>query len=438
MGVCDLLGLDGVEPIASLDDDAGGLIVDVALEEDRVAACHCGSTNLYRHGRRTMLFRDLPLQRRPTRLRITRQRYRCRECGATLLADVPGLDSLRDMTVRFREQIAKDAISRTFSDAAELNGLKESMVRRVFKEHARGRLAHYTFDLPRVLGMDEKHISGRPRFVVGDVEGRRLLDIQPSRQQADLIAYFNAFDGGWERVEIITQDMYWGYKVLNERFFKRATIVVDKFHVVRYANLAVESARKAVQAGLGKDDRIGLKRKSKLLMARAGNLDDRAQFDQRVLLRTYPLLGQAVVFKDWFYDIYLSQSVAEAEAAYKAWVELLPSELERHFKPILSFMHHRRWRPLVFNYFEHPYTNAYVEAVNGLIDQINRSGRGYDLATLRAKALLRYGDVQPLIDTVAFDLMGATPEERDLILSAGIGHGIDLSTFERDLAAAAF
>lgn len=195
--------------------------------------------------------------------------------------------------------------------------------------------------------------------------------------------------------------MYWGYKVLNERFLKRATIVVDKFHVVRYAYLAVESVRKAVQAGLGKDNSIGLKHKSKLLMARAENLDDRAGADQHVLLRTYPLLGRAVTFKDWFYYIYLSQSVAEAETAYKAWVDLLPPDLERHFRPILTFLRNSRWCRIIFTYFDHPHTNAYIEAVNGLIDQINRSGRGYDLTTLRAKALLRHGDLTSPLDEVA-------------------------------------
>ena len=109
--------------------------------------------------------------------------------------------------------------------------------------------------------------------------------------------------------------------------------------------------------------------------------------------------------------------------------------MERFFKPVLSFMKNKRWHTLVFNYFEHPYTNAYVEALNGLIRHIDRAGRGYDLSILRAKALLRYGNVKPLDETVDFRL---TPEMADEIMGITIGHGVDVSTFESAVGAEAF
>jgi hypothetical protein len=141
--------------------------------------------------------------------------------------------------------------------------------------------------------------------------------------------------------------------------------------------------------------------------------------------------------KEWFYDIYKAPDRAEAEKAYDAWRELLPKELELAFKPLLSFMNEKRWRRYIFNYFDHPYTNGYVEGMNGLLDEISRGGRGYDLWTLRAKALLKYGDVKPLTDLYDFALDLRDPET-DRILSTTVGHGVDLSTFERDLRAGSF
>lgn len=80
-------------------------------------------------------------------------------------------------------------------------------------------------------------------------------------------------------------------------------------------------------------------------------------------------------------------------------------------------------------------TNAYVEALNGLIRHIDRAGRGYDLSILRAKALLRYGNVKPLDETVDFRL---TPEDADEMLGVTFGHGVDVSTFESAVGAEAF
>ena len=132
---------------------------------------------------------------------------------------LPPIDDKRNMTMRFWERLAKDGTERTFSDAAKLNGVQETMVRRVFKEYADLKLRNYTFNLPRVLGMDEKVLNGTPRFVIGDVENRCVLDLQASRKKIDLERYFGAI-AGREHVEVITQDMYWAYKEVNERYFR--------------------------------------------------------------------------------------------------------------------------------------------------------------------------------------------------------------------------
>jgi hypothetical protein len=155
------------------------------------------------------------------------------------------------------------------------------------------------------------------------------------------------------------------------------------------------------------------------------------------VFRKHPAIETAVTLKEWFYGIYKCETRAKAEQAYDAWRELLPPELEGPFKPLLSFMREKRWRQYIFNYFDHPYTNGYVEGMNGLLDEISRAGRGYDLWTLRAKALLKYGDVKPLIDKYDFALRLGDPET-DRILATNVGHGVDLSTFANDLRAGAF
>lgn len=295
-------------------------------------------------------------------------------------------------------------------------------------------LSNYTYDLPRVLGMDEKYIGGAARFVVGDVENRRMLDMLMSREKKALEPYFRQWDFmDRAKVEVITQDMYWGYKTLNEQYFKAATIVVDKFHVVRYANFAVSTVRKRVQSGLDNDGRIAMKKNIKLLSKRTHQLNDDDQYDMRLLFKAHPAIETAVTVKEWFYDIYRCETRAEAEKAYEAWRELVPKEMEFAFKPIFSFMQNRRWRRLIFNYFEHPYTNAYVEALNGLIDHTTRSARGFKkLERLRAKALLKYGKLTPLIDIYDFALRLDDPET-ERILATTVGHGVDLSTFMDDL-----
>lgn len=427
----DLLMLSGWRATGHEVARFDGLIVQVELLAPKVPVCTCEAPKVLKHGRRAIYFRDNPINRQPVKLRVVRQRYRCQACAAILLEELPGMDADRQMTLRFRRGIAEDAVEHTFSAAARINNVKESLIRRVFAEYAAKQLEGYRPRLPRVLGMDEKVISGKPRFVIGDVESRTMLDMTASRQHVDLKEYFHAMAGDRLNVEVITQDMYWPYKNLNEQYFRQAVVVIDKFHVVRYANLAVEMVRKKIQAGLDNDGRISLKRKLRLLAARTGNLDDQGRLALKRVLADHPALDMAVQLKELFYDIYEAQTPAEAEKHYDTWKAMVPPEMTKPFSACLSFMQNRRWKRLILNYFEHPYTNAYVEALNGLIDQINRSGRGYNLDVLRAKALLKYGEVKRVYAL-------RPPGFSDIDAPMHMGHGIDLSTFEHDAARAAF
>jgi transposase len=435
----DLLRLDGFKTIGT--EKAGdGLIVDIELlPPAKIERCDCPPmTEIRKHGKRAVCFKDFPIQRQSVTLRIKRQRWRCQGCGKIKLEQLPGFDGYRNMTTRFRNQLAIDAIGRTFTDAANMHSVKETLVRRVFAEYSAERLAGYVPPMPRVLGMDEKFINGRARFVIGDVEARTMLDLLPSRKTEVLEAYFHTLRDR-QNVEVITQDMYWAYKEVNERYFRNAMIVIDKFHVVRYANSAVEIVRKAIQGLLDNEGRINMKRRIPLLGARPATLNDERKAELKKLLKDYPTLDMVVQYKELFFEMYECKTRTEAEKHFEAWAAMLPKEMEKPFAVILRIMKEKRWKPLILNYFDHPYTNAYIEGLNGLMDQINRTGRGYNLETLRAKALLRYGDVNRLDPRWDPEIVAEQGSAfLDTMYPLHSGHGIDLATFEHDLAAGAF
>ncbi len=290
----DLLRLDGYMAWQTEEVD-GKLYVDATLNDPKVQRCGCAEPDVVKHGTRVVCFRDHPIQRQETYIRITRQRYRCRACGTLLLERLPWIEEKKRMTTRFMEQLAEDGIRMKFSMGGEINGVKESLVRRIFKEEAARRLSHYSFELPRVMGMDEKVLGGHPRFVIGDVEKRVLLDILISRKQTNLEEYFRQ----WEhrdrmKVEVITQDMHWPYKTLNEQYFKASTIVIDRFHVVRYADWAVSKVRQKIQEGAINEDRIELKDKMELFQTRPQKLKDEEKAEMERLFKKHPKIEETI------------------------------------------------------------------------------------------------------------------------------------------------
>lgn len=176
----------------------------------------------------------------------------------------------------------------------------------------------------------------------------------------------------------------------------QARVVVDKFHVVKMANEAMESVRKSLRADLSPKQRRGLMHDRFVLLRRERELNDQERFNLDGWAKNYPLLGEAYRLKEEFFNIYQHQERDDAYWAFERWAKSVPPELELAFKPVKTAV--RNWMVEIFAYFDHPVTNAYTESLNNLIRVMNRLGRGYSFEALRAKILFAEGShkiVQP-------------------------------------------
>jgi transposase len=103
------------------------------------------------------------------------------------------------------------------------------------------------------------------------------------------VAFLRSLDR--KKVELVTIDMWTAYREAARANLPNAEIVVDKFHVIRYANDAVEIVRRALKAELSDSRRKGLKRDRYVLLRRPKDLDER---EQLIILRYAPSSGQFV------------------------------------------------------------------------------------------------------------------------------------------------
>jgi len=89
--VLDLLNLPGIVPV---DLRTGNKCIIVVVNVADGDSPHCPDCNkpMYRHGRRTNVFADTPMQMQPVRLEISRPRYRCTSFGAMVTPELTFLD----------------------------------------------------------------------------------------------------------------------------------------------------------------------------------------------------------------------------------------------------------------------------------------------------------------------------------------------------------
>lgn len=427
----DLLRLPNLHAIETYEED-GALIIKVRAKQPSVGCCLL--PRRVKNGVKTFRCRDFAIQGQAVWVEVDRQRYRCSSCGDSPYERFEDLDPDRNLTVRFRKYVEEQVIEHTFAAAARNCKVDESFVRRVFADLAKHTLNNYRPKLPRVLGIDEKHILNGYRMIIGNVESRRMLDFQPTRAAADLRVYFDQFSfTEREEVRVVVQDMYAPYEAITRQFFPRAVTVIDKFHVVSMADRGVDMARRASYLGLKDKQRILLKGQKDLLKIRwdrPGN--DEAKGKLWKIFEAYPNLEKVYDLKEKFYKIYDLETRHEAEAALDKWLADLPVEYERAFKELTTAL--KRWRPHIMRYFEHPYTNAYVENLNRFVKAMNSNAAGMSFDNLRAKLLLKYGDQElkekerPLRMRMATSFDDFDDDDFGPLETYVLGHGIDLIT----------
>ncbi len=190
---------------------------------------------------------------------------------------------------------------------------------------------------------------------------------------------------GSERVEVVTIDMSHGLRSAVSEAFPRAAIVVDRYHIQRMANESVDRVRQRLRREI-KRTRGGVQMCHRKLLRKHRSQHTADEQEQvQYYFRLFPALEAAYETKEAFFAIWHATGSPAAKARYTEWWEACPPDVRGDFKPLHTAM--SNWGDYIFNYFDHPHTNAFTEASNRRIKDIQREGRGGSFETVRYKAI---------------------------------------------------
>ncbi len=380
----DILNLPGWL-VVGVDEQPGTYLIAAEYSTPPAFCPRCAClVDFDRFGTRAINVADLPIHGKKVTIQAERQRFRCKACRFTFTADNHLIDEKRRVTKRLVEYVQRGSFKRTFTRIANELGLDDDTVRSIFRDHVRQLERSIQFETPQWLGIDEVRLLGKPRCVMGNVQERTIVDMLSNRNKPTVAKRLLAFPNR-EQIELACMDMWNPYREAVQATLPNARIVADKFHVVRLANQAVESVRKQIRATLTDKERRALMHDRFVLLKRERDLNDQQRLILDLWKKNHPALAKAHELKGKFFDIWdSSPSRAEAEKAYEDWQKQL-GDLASAFTDLTRAI--GNWREEVFTYFDLPVTNAYTEAINGLIKLANRQGRGYSFEVIRAKML---------------------------------------------------
>ncbi|KYC80767.1 hypothetical protein CHCC15325_3095 [Bacillus licheniformis] len=337
-----------------------------------------------RHQVKERTVSDISMHGKAVRIVIRHRRWKCPFCDGTFYELLDSVDRNDKVTKRLKEHMKKLALKKPFTNIADEYGISHTSVRRYFEEYVEDMERDRYLVAPRVLGIDEAHLNKTMRGVFTDNENRIMLEITPDNLKRTIKATIQSMEG-YKNIEVATVDMNAGYKYAVNELVPEAFVVVDKFHVIKYAQEALNAIRVKIKNGLPKDERRFLTRDRWVLLRNKEDLEWKDIERRMEWFKRYPLLEKAYWLKEGIRDVY-NQSADKQEALerYDKWQSEIPTEF-KEFKEIRKTFNNNKTE--IFNYFDRQFTNAYTESVNNIIKSVEKAGKGYTFDVLRAKVL---------------------------------------------------
>lgn len=359
----------------------------------------CGG-KMYSHGARFPLVTDTTFIGLPTKLNLEVPRRRCQTCGYMWIPELVGINEKHKMTSRVYAKMASLSLKRSFIDIAKEYGVSKNTVKNVFVEYITEKNDQLQFQTPAFLGLDEIKIKKLGELtVITDLEHKTLYDMMLGRNQPSLTEYFNQMPNR-ERVLWVCTDMYRPFEKSIKDAFPNAKWVIDHYHVVAYANRAMDAIRIAVQSRMSKQERIATKKGlAYTLRTRLKNMTAEDAQKLRDCRNSDLLRPLAVAFdlKEDFFNIWDDnlESIDNAKKAFRQWEASIPKDdVFDDFRTLAKTVHN--FYEQIFNYWKCPITitNGFTECTNRIIRENNVRGRGNSFEILRGRTLYRYANLE--------------------------------------------
>ena len=364
-----LLDLEDVI-ITNVDNISDQLHISIELPRRKHTCPCCGTVTDRVHDYRMQVIKDVPLAR-DTFLHLRKRRYRC-DCGKRFFEINTFLPRYYRVTTRLVAEIMF-AFKKTVS-AKEIGcryNVSSVTAMRYFNQFNQ-RLTM----LPKVISLDEfKGNSGGQKYnsIIVDPEKRIVLDILPNRFENNLIKYFSQFPNKND-VKYFVCDMNPHFRQVAKICFPQATIVADKYHVIRQVYWAMEKVRKNEQNKLSARFRKYFKKSRNLLMKQTEKLSEEEMDRLSLMFEIAPRLADAYRIKNDFITVIRSNSSIEGKQRLVDWLFSVEVMDLPEFHDCTKAYHN--WFQEIINSMDVPWTNGYIEGCNNKTKVLKRVSYG--------------------------------------------------------------
>ena len=352
----------------------------------------CGSSAQPVHDRMPRQWRHLDFFQFEAWLHCDVPRIACSACGKTTQMNVPWARAGSGFTAAFEALALTLCRDLPVRQAAALLRCADKQLWRRIKFYVDQAREQEAFTGVQVLGIDETSLRRGQDYitVVHDLQSKRLLFATEGRSHQtvlDFVADLKAHGGDPAEVQHVCMDMSAAYAKGVTLALPQAQISYDRFHVVAMAMEAMDQVRRAemtedapaVRQALGAADRKTLKQLMWGMRRNPAGWSRRQLNAMHWLQHSTLKSARAWRLKMALQEVYaqakVNNSQAQAANDLSSWLSWARRCRLEPFKKLATTLK-ERFDAVVRGMVDHR-SNAFVEAMNGLLQQAKRAARGF-------------------------------------------------------------
>jgi transposase len=385
------LGIRGYQYVAT--DVKDGTLV-FRIDQDR-ATCRCsacGSAAVQPRGRAERDFRAVPIGRKPVVVRLPIPRVACRDCGTIRQVAIGFAEPRRSYTRAFARYVLDLGRLMTIHDVAHHLGVSWDLVKAIVAADLRRRFGQPKLKGLKRIAIDEIAVGAGHRYltVVLDLDSGAVVHVGRGKGADALTAFWTRLRRSRARVEAVATDMGPAYVAAVRDRLPGATLVFDRFHMMKLFNDKLSDLRRQLYHAAAQEQRRVLKGVRWLLLKRPENLDAERDEGERLAaaLRLNEPLALAYYLKEDLAEFWEQGDGDEAEAFLLDWV----ARAEASGVTILVGLARtvRDHAAGLLAWYDYPISTGPLEGTNNKIKTLQRQAYGYrdrQFFTLRIYAL---------------------------------------------------
>jgi transposase len=351
----------------------------------------CGSEDVIRKGKKNRSFRTVPIGGKPVYLDFAVPRVECRQCGKIRQVKIGFADPRVTYTRSFERYALELLRLMTIKDVADHLGITWDVIKDIQKRNLQRRFAKPKLRHLRRIAIDEISVGKGHRYVtiVMDLESGAVVHVGEGKGGEALAAFWRRLRASHAKIEAVATDMSPAYIDAVTTHLSKATLVFDRFHVIKLYNDKLSDLRRdlyrQLEDSMQKDVLKGVRW---LLLKRPEHLDESHKEPERLqeALRLNEPLALAYYLKEELNEIWEQDDQEAAKALLMDWILYAESTGVQMLKNFAKTLRLHAWGILA--YYDHPISTGPLEGTNNKIKTMKRQAYGFrDPEFLKLKIL---------------------------------------------------